>query len=88
METHLQFWRIYNDKMLDDVGRQACNTASCWERSLHEENVSEKVQSNVIANDNVYPLNDADPSTILTDIMDCINKDNKHSEIKGKISLI
>ena len=88
MEKHLQYWRIYSDKMLDDVGGQACNTPSCWDQSLHEENFSEKVQSNVIANDNVYPLNAADPSTILTDIMDCINKDNKHSEIKGKISLI
>lgn len=88
METHMQYWRLFNGKNRENDPVQTCSDLDFWSWLQNQPEIekthSERVQpGNHEKEEPVFPFDGIDSSTTLTDIMDCINKDNKHKETKG-----
>lgn len=83
----MQYWRLFNGKNRENDPVQTCSDLDFWSWLQNQPEI-EKTQTERVQPGNnekeepVFPFDGIDSSTTLTDIMDCINKDNKHKETK------
>ncbi|XP_048775751.1 uncharacterized protein LOC125680315 [Ostrea edulis] len=89
METEMQFKRYHIRQDEERMSKQACDATESWTRHPLEENQAMKdFQSTCFFGIDSGPAcyaEVADSSTTLTDIMDCINKDNGNNGRKETI---
>lgn len=87
METQMQCLRLFNSKNRENYPMQTCTDLDFWSWLQNQPEIekthSERVQPGSHEKEPVFPFDGIDSSTTLTDIMDCINKDNKRKETKG-----